>query len=150
MVHLSRAVEGRRTLSTIRELAAQIIVQRREFGLTPASNSRVTAGAAATVDPQEELYDLITDRRCADTARRILGARSVRAEAATPSLQVRAVLRSRSPPAARLSAPGLADESSPRHLWQCFLRDRQLKYRAGYISVGKKNGKSYLIGGLPI
>jgi hypothetical protein len=56
MVHLSRTIEGRRTLSTIRELAAQIIIQRREFGLTPASNSRVTAGADATVDPLEELY----------------------------------------------------------------------------------------------
>jgi hypothetical protein len=31
-------------------------MQRREFGLTPASNSRVTAGADATVDPLEALY----------------------------------------------------------------------------------------------
>jgi phage terminase small subunit len=56
MVHLSRTIEGRRTLSTIRELAAQIIIQRREFGLTPASNSRVAAGAGgigATMDPLE-------------------------------------------------------------------------------------------------
>jgi phage terminase small subunit len=53
LVHLSRTIEGRRTLSTIRELSAQIIVQRREFGLTPASNSRVAAGAGGTIDPLE-------------------------------------------------------------------------------------------------
>jgi phage terminase small subunit len=54
MVHLSRTIEGRRTLSTIRELAAQIIVQRREFGLTPASNSRVAAGSSPmSMDPLE-------------------------------------------------------------------------------------------------
>ena len=57
MVHLSRTIEGRRTLSTIRELTAQIIVQRREFGLTPASNSRVEAtgvfGGAGFMDPLE-------------------------------------------------------------------------------------------------
>jgi phage terminase small subunit len=47
MVHLSRTIEGRRTLATIRELSAQIIVQRREFGLTPASNSRVEGGFGA-------------------------------------------------------------------------------------------------------
>lgn len=43
MVQLSRTIEGRRTLSTIRELSFAVIVQRREFGLTPASNSRVQA-----------------------------------------------------------------------------------------------------------
>jgi phage terminase small subunit len=32
---LSRTTEGRRTLTTIRELTAQVIIQRREFGLTP-------------------------------------------------------------------------------------------------------------------
>lgn len=41
LVALSRTIEGRRTLATIRELSGQIIVQRREFGLTPASNSRL-------------------------------------------------------------------------------------------------------------
>ena len=41
LIQLSRTIEGRRTLSTIRELSSQIIVQRREFGLTPASNGRV-------------------------------------------------------------------------------------------------------------
>jgi hypothetical protein len=55
MVHLSRTIEGRRTLSTIRELAAQIIVQRREFGLTPASNSRVESSGigGSIMDPLE-------------------------------------------------------------------------------------------------
>src|ERR1700686_1526746 len=40
---LSRTTEGRRTLTSIRELAAQIIIQRREFGWTPSSSSRVQA-----------------------------------------------------------------------------------------------------------
>lgn len=54
MVALSRTVEGRRTLSTIREVSAQIILQRREFGLTPASNSRVHgAGPGTPMDPLE-------------------------------------------------------------------------------------------------
>lgn len=55
MVHLSRTIEGRRTLSTIRELAGQLLVQRREFGLTPASNSRVeTSGVnGSLMDPLE-------------------------------------------------------------------------------------------------
>ena len=41
LIQLSRTIEGRRTLATIRELSIQVIVQRREFGLTPASNTRV-------------------------------------------------------------------------------------------------------------
>jgi len=44
-------------LSTIQELSARIIVQRREFGLTPASNGRVqTAGGAGSgfMDPLEK------------------------------------------------------------------------------------------------
>jgi phage terminase small subunit len=56
LIQLSRTIEGRRTLATIREISAQIIVQRREFGLTPASNSRVQAGASGAigfVDPLE-------------------------------------------------------------------------------------------------
>lgn len=53
MVHLSRTIEGRRTLASIRELTAQIIVQRREFGLTPASNSRVAGSASGLADPLE-------------------------------------------------------------------------------------------------
>jgi hypothetical protein len=43
MIQLSRTIEGRRTLATIRELSSQVIVQRREFGLTLASNGRVQA-----------------------------------------------------------------------------------------------------------
>jgi phage terminase small subunit len=57
LIQLSRTIEGRRTLSTIREMSAQIIVQRREFGLTPASNGRVqtAAGAGASfIDPLEQ------------------------------------------------------------------------------------------------
>jgi len=53
---LSRTTEGRRTLSTIRELSAQIIIQRREFGLTPSSSTRVQAsgGGAPFIDPLEQ------------------------------------------------------------------------------------------------
>jgi phage terminase small subunit len=52
---LSRTTEGRRTLTTIRELSAQIIIQRREFGLTPSSSTRVQAsgGGAQLDDPLE-------------------------------------------------------------------------------------------------
>jgi phage terminase small subunit len=55
LIQLSRTIEGRRTLSTIRELSAQIIVQRREFGLTPASNGRVQAAGPGSgfMDPLE-------------------------------------------------------------------------------------------------
>jgi hypothetical protein len=55
MTVLSRTTEGRRTLSTIRELTAQIIIQRREFGLTPSSSTRVqaTGGGAQHTDPLE-------------------------------------------------------------------------------------------------
>ena len=55
IVHLSRTIEGRRTLATIRELSGQIIIQRREFGLTPASNSRVAVGGGSmSMDPLED------------------------------------------------------------------------------------------------
>src|ERR1700694_4049549 len=52
---LSRTTEGRRTLTTIRELSAQIIIQRREFGLTPSSSTRVQASGpgAQFIDPLE-------------------------------------------------------------------------------------------------
>ena len=55
LIQLSRTIEGRRTFSTIRELSAQIIVQRREFGLTPASNGRVqtTGTGSGFMDPLE-------------------------------------------------------------------------------------------------
>ena len=53
---LSRTTEGRRTLTTIRELSAQIIIQRREFGLTPSSSTRVQASGegAHFIDPLEQ------------------------------------------------------------------------------------------------
>jgi phage terminase small subunit len=53
---LSRTTEGRRTLSTIRELTAQIIIQRREFGLTPSSSTRVQASGPGiqVIDPLEQ------------------------------------------------------------------------------------------------
>jgi phage terminase small subunit len=53
---LSRTTEGRRTMTTIRELSAQIIIQRREFGLTPSSSTRVqaTGGGAQFIDPLEQ------------------------------------------------------------------------------------------------
>jgi phage terminase small subunit len=41
LTSLSQTIEGRRILATIRELSSQVIIQRREFGLTPASSSRV-------------------------------------------------------------------------------------------------------------
>jgi hypothetical protein len=57
LVQLTRTIEGRRTLRSIRELSVQIIVQRREFGLTPASNSRVEATGVGPgpgfIDPLE-------------------------------------------------------------------------------------------------
>ena len=37
---------GRRLIGSIRELTTSLIVQRREFGLTPASNTRVEAQGA--------------------------------------------------------------------------------------------------------
>jgi phage terminase small subunit len=55
LTRLSRTVEGRRTLSSIRELTAQIIIQRREFGLTPSSSTRIQAMGAdgLVMDPLE-------------------------------------------------------------------------------------------------
>lgn len=54
---LARTTDGRRTLCSMRELAAQIIIQRREFGLTPAASSRIQAmgsGDIAFSDPLEK------------------------------------------------------------------------------------------------
>lgn len=53
LVKITQSTQGRRTLASIRELSSQIIVQRREFGLTPASNSRVNAIGGTTEDPLE-------------------------------------------------------------------------------------------------
>jgi phage terminase small subunit len=41
LVMLMQDTKGRRMMSSIRELANAVVLQRREFGLTPASNSRV-------------------------------------------------------------------------------------------------------------
>lgn len=43
LIALARTNEGRRVLAAMREIAGQIIVQRREFGLTPASSTRINA-----------------------------------------------------------------------------------------------------------
>ncbi len=40
-VHIARSIEGRRAMLSIRELERAVLVRQREFGLTPASNSRV-------------------------------------------------------------------------------------------------------------
>ena len=58
MVALSRSTEGRRTLSTIRELSAQLVIQRREFGLTPSSSTRVES------TPGSMAFDPIEDALC--------------------------------------------------------------------------------------
>jgi P27 family predicted phage terminase small subunit len=58
MVALLSTIAGRRIMSSIRELEAQLVTQRREFGLTPASRTRVstiTAGPAADHDPWSQL-----------------------------------------------------------------------------------------------
>ena len=55
MVALAQTTEGRRTFTTMRELASQIIVQRREFGLTPSARTRVQAlGPNRSVDSIED------------------------------------------------------------------------------------------------
>ncbi len=56
--HFAKTTEGRRLLGSIREIATSCITQRREFGLTPASNTRVeangTGGVAGVADEIEE------------------------------------------------------------------------------------------------
>jgi len=55
LVALMQDTKGRRMMSSIRELANTVILQRREFGLTPASNSRVEShGTGGFVDPLEQ------------------------------------------------------------------------------------------------
>jgi phage terminase small subunit len=58
LVALSRTTDGRRSFNSIRELSSSLIAQRREFGLTPASNSRVETsgfgeGSIRLLDPFE-------------------------------------------------------------------------------------------------
>lgn len=62
MVAITRTNEGRRTIRTIRELASQVIIQRREFGLTPSSSSRVNASAAGG-----EVFDPLERALCGTT-----------------------------------------------------------------------------------
>ena len=52
---LASSIDGRRLLSSIGEIANRIQIQYREYGLTPAANSRVEAsgGASGYVDPLE-------------------------------------------------------------------------------------------------
>jgi hypothetical protein len=46
--------QGRLAMATIRDLAGRVIIERREFGLTPSSRSRVhAAGDAAGADALE-------------------------------------------------------------------------------------------------
>lgn len=44
---------GRRSFTALRELAGQLIIQRREFGLTPASNTRLSASKNPVADSLE-------------------------------------------------------------------------------------------------
>ena len=46
LIQFTKTTNGRRVLGSIRELTTSLIVQRREFGLTPASNTRVEAQGA--------------------------------------------------------------------------------------------------------
>ena len=58
MIQLSRTIEGRRTATTIRELSLMVMMQRREFGMTPASANRVQNGSTASddyIDPLEKM-----------------------------------------------------------------------------------------------
>lgn len=48
---------GRMAMAAVRDLSARVILERREFGLTPSSRSRVEAdgfGGSAAMDPIEE------------------------------------------------------------------------------------------------
>lgn len=47
LLSLMQSQPGRRMLISVKEMKAQLILQRREFGLTPASNCRVSAAVAA-------------------------------------------------------------------------------------------------------
>lgn len=56
LVQMAQTASGRRIISVIRELTTSLIVQRREFGLTPASNSRIEAFGAGGA-PLTEIED---------------------------------------------------------------------------------------------
>ena len=54
LMALVAMTQGRLAMRAIRDLAGRVIIQRREFGLTPSSRSRIeTAGEAAAVDSLE-------------------------------------------------------------------------------------------------
>jgi phage terminase small subunit len=55
MTVLSRTTEGRRTLCSMRELTAGIVVMMREFGATPAARTRIEATGTdgLAIDPLE-------------------------------------------------------------------------------------------------
>jgi Phage terminase, small subunit len=57
---ISRTVEGQRCLKVIRALTSQIIIQRREFGLTPSSSAGVEASGPGIQldDPLERMLCL--------------------------------------------------------------------------------------------
>lgn len=55
LVMLLQDVRGRRMMASIRALSLQVILQRREFGLTPASNSRVASHGIAGGGPIDAL-----------------------------------------------------------------------------------------------
>jgi hypothetical protein len=44
---------GRLAMNAIRDLAARVIIERREFGLTPSSRTRVQASTDGTIDALE-------------------------------------------------------------------------------------------------
>ena len=48
--------QGRLAMAAIRDLAARVIIERREFGLTPSSRSRVPAGDKPT-DAEPDTLD---------------------------------------------------------------------------------------------
>jgi P27 family predicted phage terminase small subunit len=54
LLALLSMTNGRMAMSAIRDLASRVIIERREFGLTPASRSRVeTVGNGGAVDSLE-------------------------------------------------------------------------------------------------
>jgi len=54
LLSLMQSAAGRRMLNSIKDLKTHIVVQRREFGLTPASNCRVQSSGSA-VDPEDAI-----------------------------------------------------------------------------------------------
>lgn len=59
MAALLAMTNGRLAMSSIRDLAARVIIERREFGLTPSARSRVTA---SRISADNALDDAIFNR----------------------------------------------------------------------------------------